>query len=93
MLFSVLAVPTGTLVLPKSTPLGTGNRGLMMAARRRTRAADYTIPQADGGPTHASNLKCYCRTHHLPKTTNASAPSTAKAHHDTAATAPMRPVC
>ena len=25
-------------------------------------------PHADGGPTHASNLKCYCRTHHLVKT-------------------------
>lgn len=23
---------------------------------------DHTIPFADGGPTHASNLKCYCRT-------------------------------
>ncbi|MGB6205522.1 DUF222 domain-containing protein, partial [Mycobacterium sp.] len=29
---------------------------------------DHTIPHADGGPTHASNLKCYCRTHHLVKT-------------------------
>jgi hypothetical protein len=25
---------------------------------------DHTVPYADGGPTHASNLKCYCRTHH-----------------------------
>ncbi len=25
---------------------------------------DHTIPYANGGPTHASNLKCYCRTHH-----------------------------
>jgi hypothetical protein len=24
---------------------------------------DHTIPYANGGPTHASNLKCYCRTH------------------------------
>ena len=24
---------------------------------------DQTIPYTDGGPTHASNLKCYCRTH------------------------------
>ena len=23
---------------------------------------DYTIPHSQGGPTHASNLKCYCRT-------------------------------
>ena len=23
---------------------------------------DHTVPYADGGPTHASNLKCYCRT-------------------------------
>jgi hypothetical protein len=29
---------------------------------------DHTIPHANGGPTHASNLKCYCRTHHLVKT-------------------------
>jgi hypothetical protein len=29
---------------------------------------DHTIPYADGGPTHASNLKCYCRAHHLVKT-------------------------
>ncbi len=28
---------------------------------------DHTIPYANGGPTHASNLKCYCRTHHLLK--------------------------
>jgi hypothetical protein len=29
---------------------------------------DHTIPHAQGGATHASNLKCYCRTHHLIKT-------------------------
>jgi uncharacterized protein DUF222 len=29
---------------------------------------DHTVPHADGGATHASNLKCYCRTHHLVKT-------------------------
>ena len=29
---------------------------------------DHTFPFADGGPTHASNLKCYCRIHHLVKT-------------------------
>jgi hypothetical protein len=29
---------------------------------------DHTIPYRLGGPTHASNLKCYCRTHHLVKT-------------------------
>ncbi|OBI18903.1 hypothetical protein A5712_20675 [Mycobacterium sp. E2327] len=29
---------------------------------------DHTIPYAQGGPTHAANLKCYCRTHHLIKT-------------------------
>jgi hypothetical protein len=29
---------------------------------------DHTIPYADGGRTHASNLKFYCRTHHLVKT-------------------------
>ena len=25
---------------------------------------DHTIPHAQGGPTHAANLKCYCRTHY-----------------------------
>jgi Domain of unknown function (DUF222)/HNH endonuclease len=29
---------------------------------------DHTIPHADGGPTHASNLKTLCRRHHLLKT-------------------------
>ena len=29
---------------------------------------DHTIPYAQGGATHASNLKCLCRTHHLLKT-------------------------
>ena len=29
---------------------------------------DHTIPYADGGPTHAGNMKCYCPTHHLLKT-------------------------
>ncbi|KLO26298.1 hypothetical protein ABW16_20400 [Mycolicibacter heraklionensis] len=29
---------------------------------------DHTIPRGDGGLTHPSNLKCYCRTHHLVKT-------------------------
>ncbi len=29
---------------------------------------DHTIPYAQGGLTHASNIKCYCRTHHLIKT-------------------------
>ncbi|OBH00734.1 hypothetical protein A5696_15340 [Mycobacterium sp. E2699] len=29
---------------------------------------DHTIPYALGGLTHASNLKCYCRIHHLIKT-------------------------
>jgi len=29
---------------------------------------DHTIPFAAGGLTHASNLKCYCRMHHLVKT-------------------------
>lgn len=29
---------------------------------------DHTIPFGDGGPTHASNLKCLCRIHHLLKT-------------------------
>ncbi|MCI4676876.1 HNH endonuclease signature motif containing protein [Candidatus Mycolicibacterium alkanivorans] len=29
---------------------------------------DHTIPHSAGGPTHASNLKCLCRFHHLLKT-------------------------
>ncbi len=29
---------------------------------------DHTTPYAEGGPTHAGNLKCYCRMHHLMKT-------------------------
>ncbi len=29
---------------------------------------DHTRPYARGGPTHASNLKCLCRLHHLVKT-------------------------
>lgn len=29
---------------------------------------DHSIPHVDGGPTHASNLNCKCRTHHLCKT-------------------------
>jgi hypothetical protein len=29
---------------------------------------DHTVPFAEGGPTHASNLKCLCRIHHLLKT-------------------------
>ncbi|BDB42545.1 hypothetical protein Mkiyose1665_06450 [Mycobacterium kiyosense] len=29
---------------------------------------DHSIPHADGGPTHAANLHCKCRTHHLVKT-------------------------
>ncbi|WP_390888002.1 HNH endonuclease signature motif containing protein [Candidatus Mycobacterium wuenschmannii] len=29
---------------------------------------DHTVAHADGGPTHASNLKCLCRLHHLIKT-------------------------
>lgn len=29
---------------------------------------DHMIPYGDGGPTHASNLNCKCRSHHLMKT-------------------------
>ena len=29
---------------------------------------DHVVPFADGGPTHASNLSCKCRKHHLAKT-------------------------
>ena len=29
---------------------------------------DHTVPYAKGGATHASNLKCLCRRHHLIKT-------------------------
>jgi Domain of unknown function (DUF222) len=40
LFFPALAVPTGKLVLPEWTPSNTGDRGLMMPVRRRTRAAD-----------------------------------------------------
>jgi Domain of unknown function (DUF222) len=40
LFFPALAVPTGELVLPTWTPPNVANRGLMMPARRRTRAAD-----------------------------------------------------
>lgn len=39
-LFAALAVPTGTLALPTAMPPPGENRGLMMPARRRTRAED-----------------------------------------------------
>jgi hypothetical protein len=29
---------------------------------------DHSVPYGDGGATHASNLKCLCRKHHLLKT-------------------------
>ena len=29
---------------------------------------DHTVPWADGGATHRSNIKCLCRVHHLLKT-------------------------
>jgi len=29
---------------------------------------DHTVPYAEGGATHASNMKCLCRLHHLLKT-------------------------
>ncbi|KAA0100798.1 HNH endonuclease [Mycolicibacterium sp. P1-18] len=29
---------------------------------------DHVVPHGAGGPTHASNLSCKCRTHHLLKT-------------------------
>ena len=29
---------------------------------------DHTIPHAQGGKTHAANIKCYCKLHHLLKT-------------------------
>jgi hypothetical protein len=40
LFFPMLAVPTGRLELPTLTSSNTANRGLMMPARRRTRAAD-----------------------------------------------------
>ena len=40
LLFPALAVPTGTLMLPKDMPPPGENRGLMMPNRRRTRAQD-----------------------------------------------------
>ena len=29
---------------------------------------DHTIPYSEGGKTHAANIKCYCKLHHLLKT-------------------------
>lgn len=40
LLFPALAVPTGALILPTGTPPSDHNRGLMMPARRQTRAQD-----------------------------------------------------
>jgi Domain of unknown function (DUF222) len=40
LFFPELAVPTGTLLLPTWTPPNTGDRGLMMPTRKRTRAQD-----------------------------------------------------
>jgi len=40
LFFPALAVPTGKLKLPTWTPSTTASRGLMMPARRQTRAAD-----------------------------------------------------
>jgi hypothetical protein len=38
-------------------------------SRPATRSdVDHTIAHRDGGPTHAGNLKCLCRLHHLIKT-------------------------
>jgi hypothetical protein len=34
---------------------------------------DHTIAYADGGPTHASNLKCYCRIHDCSRLSGAGA--------------------
>jgi hypothetical protein len=40
LLFPALCTPTGTLLLPESVTVVTGDRGLMMPKRRRTRAQD-----------------------------------------------------
>jgi hypothetical protein len=40
LLFPALAVPTGALILPTDMPQPGPNRGLMMPARRRTRASE-----------------------------------------------------
>jgi hypothetical protein len=40
LLFPALCKPTGTLLLPESVTVVTGDRGLMMPKRRRTRAQD-----------------------------------------------------
>jgi hypothetical protein len=36
---------------------------------------DHTIAHADGGPTHAANLKCLCRQHHLLKSMRGQPPT------------------
>jgi len=40
LFFPALAIPTGTLILPATTPPSGESRGLMMPARRRTRAQE-----------------------------------------------------
>jgi Domain of unknown function (DUF222) len=43
LFFPALAVPTGTLILPTSMPPPGANRGLMMPARRQTRAEEHAV--------------------------------------------------
>ena len=44
---------------------------------------DHTVAHADGGPTHASNLKSLCRLHHLLKTFwGLARPTTNRRHPD-----------
>jgi hypothetical protein len=51
---------------------------------------DHTIPHADGGWTHASNLKCLCRLHHLinPVSRRYAAPEGTD-HHGVGASGPI----
>jgi Domain of unknown function (DUF222) len=51
---------------------------------------DHTIPHADGGWTHASNLKCLCRLHHLinPVSRRYAAPEGID-HHGVGASGPI----
>jgi hypothetical protein len=52
---------------------------------------DHTVAHADGGPTHASNLKCLCRLHYLVKNLLGLARSTtARRHGNSCGRSPLK---
>jgi hypothetical protein len=57
------------LIHPGDAPAEAGYRpSTALADFVRHRDLTCRFPNCDGGPTHASNLSCKCRTHHLAKT-------------------------